>query len=483
MRRLFFSTYLMAALIGFGACNTDDLNPVEENLREEEPSGSRRDAGDDPPGEDASPGIGSDDDAGRDSGGGDSGGGASGGDDAGDADSGGGTPPDPIEGCQGIADTTARFELAGEEGAYYGRAIKAGDEIWVSYIGVVNQGGERVEKTFLARFGCDGQPINAPERVGASSTVREMSPVIAGDDETVYIVWVSETGQGQEVYGRTFKLDGTPRQNEPFRVIISLKGGESVGTIWKPDIAVMDDGSAVLIFEGLTMVNPRALLQRIDKEGANIGNGMYAYAADAHGGQQDPAITVLEDGTVQFAYLGGESNAGRVYQGWISPGELDPAGDPVAAQSQSSASHSVRYSKARVDGASWMTYPLGINGTNDVVLRNAMPAGPTTVKTTSAGSGRINIHSSVAASDTGGALAWLSYTSSPSKSRVHIQRFKTGADGAVASFGTRVNEHSADVAAWPYGPDIIWLYDDVYAVFWSERDGNMSIRGRILELP
>ena len=392
------------------------------------------------------------------------------------------TPPGdgevPVEGGE-------VFEVPASGGAYYARAVKAGEEIWVSYTAVVDVGGETEEKAHLARFGVDGALVEGPTLIGFDDASRDFHPAIAADENTVYVVWVRESTEGQEIRGRSFDVDdGTARQDEPFRIIIALKDGTQVGTIWKPDLAVMNDGNAVLVAEGLTILEPRVLLQRFDRDGMLVLNGMYVFDSSAHGGQYDPAVTVLSDGTIHYSYLGGEFGAGRVFQGTVAANSDDPGVSPVPAEAQQAVSRSVRFSKGNPSGQAWMVYPLGFEEGNFMALRSANVVGVAVTQTTSV-VGRRSIYGEVAASPTGGAIAWMSHASAaPTSGRIHFQRFDATSGGNVTGFGTRVNQHTGNEdARWPYGPSIVWLFGDTYAVFWQERPNNvMTIKGRILEL-
>lgn len=383
--------------------------------------------------------------------------------------------------CADVVEADAQFQLSADRGAYYGRAVLAGEAIWVAYIAGLEIDGDNEEKAFLARYSCDGEPLGVPRQIGTNEPFRNMHMAIAADDETVYTVWVRDDNGSQQLVGRTFDVDGNSLQNQPFVIEAELKTGEVIGTIWKPDLAVTNDGNAVLVVEGLTIVEPRVIMQRFDRNGDLVLNGLLVHDSDIHGGQHDPAVTVMADGTIQYAYLGGELHEGRVYHGTISADGDDAETPPVAAQVQQSVSQSVRFSKNLAGGFTWMAYPLGDQAQNSVVVRDAEVLGPTQVNSTVLPE-RTSGYIDVAASPTGGALAWMSYTGAPSTGRIHFKKFNTDAEGIFTGSGTTINQHTEDDAAWPYGPEILWLTDEFYVAIWSERDGDFSIHGRILDL-
>lgn len=404
--------------------------------------------------------------------------------DGGESDGGepdGGDPPGSS--CEDIADTSATFELPGQEAAYYGKLAFADDTLWALYVTFADVGGgEEEEKVHLVRIGCDGAIIDDAEAIGSDDDVREFHPAIAVGEEAVYVVWVAEEAEGQKVYGRTFDFDGTPNQPAPFVIEPSLKNGEVVGTIWKPDLGITRAGDAVLVVEGLTTMDPRVIMQRFDADGELVGDGFFVFDSDDHGGQTDPTVALADDGSIQFAYLGGDINDGRVYHGVVEEGEDEPSGQPVAAHPTDTTNVSVDLSEPTAGGFTWLAYPVGFEASNQISLRDATVAGPTDTESTGV-SGRVNLHTEVAASDTGGAVAWMSYASSPTQLRVHFQRFEADSGAAITGLGTRVDQHNQDDASWPYEPSIVWLYDDVYAAVWTEGpSGDLSVQGRILEL-
>lgn len=387
----------------------------------------------------------------------------------------------PID-CEASVDRSAQFEIPTDGApAYFARAAYADELIWVSYVAVTEVDDQNVEKAHLVRIGCNGEVLSGPQMIGVDTPIRDYHTAIVADDETVFVVWVMETATGQELYGRTYDVDGTPRQAEPFRIVVLLKTDDTVGTIWKPSLAITPEGNAVMAVEGLTLMDSRVLIQRFDGDGELVGYGFFVNDSAMHGGQTDPVVTVLEDGTIHFAYVGGEFAEGQVYVGTVAPGGDEPDSTPVAAHHQPTISQSVSYSQDHRSLFTWMTYPLGAQIPNSAVVRDGTVVGPSQLRSTNVPD-RVSNFIDAAASHGGGAIAWMSYATTPNASRIHFQRFGVTGQGGIGEMGQRVDQHTTNDARWPYGPSIVWLFDEVYAAVWVEHDGYLRVRGRIIDL-
>ena len=365
--------------------------------------------------------------------------------------------------------------------AYSAQAVRGGDYVWLTYLGITEYDDSTAEKIYLARFDIRGSMVGAPVLVGEDTPTRDVHPAIAANEETVYVAWLWEGPEGQQLRARTYDSGtGHALQSEPFLIDPALKDGTLVGTVWKPSLAIMQDGNAVVVAEGLTQIAPRVVLQRFDRDGNLVLNGIFLNESETEG-QYDPAVTVLADGTILYAYLRGDFGAGRVFQGVLAPDAIDPGPSPVPAQAAPSIGRSVHFSQGQF-GTNWMSYPIGADPGNNIGVRTAEVVGPATLSTTSTSS-RASIYSAVADSPTGVALAWMSYLGAPSSGRIHVRGFSATGD-TVGALNSVIDLHpTGEPARWPYGPSIVWLEENRYLLFWQERpDNQMTIKATVLEL-
>lgn len=395
-------------------------------------------------------------------------------------------PQDYDDDCQRDADGAGHFEIPIPEGfdeAHYAALLRVEDEIWVSYVAVDDGSGD--ERIHLVRLSCDGEPVEEPMPLGFDGAEMELGAAMGADDSVVYVVWPDADMEDQtaEIRGRTFDVDGTPRQEEPFTVEGHIDGESDPLTLGFPEIAVDHHGQGVVIGETNVDDQVLAVLQRIDADGQPVGNGFFLDdSIDDH--QIEPVVSVMADNHILFAYIVVEGfGGGEVYHGTVRHDGSSVDEGPLAAEASiggGNLSESLSLSTNRVGDSTWMTYPRGTQAGNAVVIREGAQLGPAVGDETTSIPGRASHLSDVSASETGGAITWLS--GSTARGRVHFQRFD-GSGIEVYNTGPIVDEHDEEdnVASSPFGPRITWLFDDVYAAVWVERDDDATVEGRILD--
>ena len=396
-----------------------------------------------------------------------------------------GDPEQYDDNCQRDANGASDFEVPAPEGyeqTRHARMIRVGDELWVSFVAIAEVG--ELERAYLTRLGCDGAPVDEPMRLGRDDVEMEAGGAMATDDEVVYVVWREDLPEARiETRGRTFDKDGSARQDEPFAVEVMVDGEDESWPIDYPELVVNHEGDAVVVGEALVEQQFFAMMQRIDDDGDTVGDGFFLDdSGEAH--QVEPAVAMLEDNDLVFAYLETTTpGPGAVYHGTVSHDGHSVDEGPTAADpaiGEGNLTESVRLATNPAGGPTWMTYPRGSEGENTVVIREAANLGPALSDETTRISGQTSFFADVAAGEEGGAIAWLS--GSPLAGNIHFQRF-LGTGVEITDVKEVIDHHQDEdgLVVAPFGPDIVWLFDEVYAAVWVEREEENEIRGTVID--
>ena len=401
-------------------------------------------------------------------------------DNDGNNDEGAGPIEDPDDDCEAAVDRNVAFDIPAPDDA---EAVgvpdltRVGDELWLAFLAVVEMDGEEFEKAYLVRLDCGGEAIDDPEPLGTADATMEGPPSLGTDGSVVYATWievleVDDGGETVEVpvsWLQPFETDGTPMVGEPLQVQVDIDGEDDPLTyVEATDVAVNHDSHAVVVGQQVEDMESRAWLQRIDEQGEADGPGFYL-EPDATESQFVPAVSIRDDNFILFAFLEESGwGEGEARHGTVHPGGYEPDEGPTAAEAdlggEGAASTSVDISKSAAGGNVWMTYTRGLGTNNTVRVRSGNEVG--VVETEGAQvDGRQSSSPVVAASDTGGAVAWFSTDGETGE--VHFRRIE-GAAAAITDAGPVIDLGEDSPATG--GPDLVWITDHIYAVVWPEGD-------------
>lgn len=386
--------------------------------------------------------------------------------------------------CADILDTASTWTLPlVGQAQLQARAAFDGEGVWVTYTQRPGASGTP-ERVYAAKMGCDAELLVEPFEVSTSPDARSLQPSLALSDTTLFVVWSEDDLEGT-VRARAFDLDGTPRQAESFAVTPILSSGDAINTIWQPDVAVLDDNEAILAASALTSEGARLVLQRFDANGNRLLDGFFPYPVDTYGEQTDPSVAANESRLITMSFVGGGFDTPRVYHGQILAGETKatPA-QAIVAHPTIDLNRGGRLSKGQNNGRHWLAYSGGVGFGNDIIVKDGsrMSAGSDTAS--SAVSNREALLGDVAASPTGGAVAWITRRSSGTALNVHARRFLANASGDFTSQAGRVDLHTGDQARMPYGVSIDHVEGSVYVVLWGQGDApnTQRVQGRFVNL-
>lgn len=142
---------------------------------------------------------------------------------------------------------------------------------------------------------------DAPLSIGAGAL-----PKVAGNGSGWVVVYQGGSPGAEDILKRTVSLEGTPGPE----VVVN---GDPAGAQLTPDIAMLDDGSHVIVWAS----NGDIFFQRYTADGPVVGDQEAPLNDDKEGGQSNPAVGAPqtgggffaaawenEDGTISARYLG-----------------------------------------------------------------------------------------------------------------------------------------------------------------------------------
>jgi hypothetical protein len=477
------SVLLATTFLATAACSDDPVNPgpddnsVRPDLNNPNPgtdTGEQpgTDTGsNNPGGPDASPGDNhpADDDAGHL-------------DDAGE-------PPEvviPEQGCADVfqAGQTWNADSAGATGQALGTLAYDGEALWIAYARPRSAMGDTA--LYVTRMGCDGTQLVPPREVTGPENHRTPIPVMTYNNGQVYVAWTSQNNETGvwNAYMRVLGRDGAGQFSDPTIITPLIDGEPASITVWEPALAPLPGGGAILAVSALTVDGGRILLQRVDEFGVRDGNAFFVYPPAGEVSQNHPTLSVGDDGTIYVAYVQGPFGGNQiVYHTVFAPGSTKPEPEiPQVAHPTQQPNTFGKLSKSSggPNTVPWLAFHVSSTNRADIYLKDAAQPGLASHYTEFGVANRTNHRPAVDASATGGAMVWYSANSSIQRNQVNVQRFTANLNGSF-QLAERV-AIPMEQEAIPYGasgPDIVHLFDHVYALTWSEGDGNLTTRLKV----
>ena len=159
----------------------------------------------------------------------------------------------------------------------------------VSYMRM--QGGSA--NVWTQRLDETGTPSGAPVRINAGTTTSVEADIAALPDGGYLAAWAGSNG----VFVRAFDEDGTPRTGD---VMLVSQVQSSSAYQRQPSIAVLEDGSVVVVWQKWASPAYSVMAQLIDAEGQPLGEPMVVQ--NTAGTIPRPMVFALEDGGYAVAY-------------------------------------------------------------------------------------------------------------------------------------------------------------------------------------
>ncbi|MBA2664822.1 MAG: hypothetical protein H0U74_21215 [Bradymonadaceae bacterium] len=361
-----------------------------------------------------------------------------------------------------------------------------GQGIWVVFTRP-GPGEERQDLIYATRVQCDGTPSVAPFQVSQLGTGYAAQPVIAAREGKVHIAWAfqdTNTGHWDLLY-RAFEADGRAYGSQPSSIAPSIDDTIVSELAWHPDIAALPDGAAVIVAAVAVDGNFQTMLQRVGADGQRSEDAFYPYANDID--QLYPSVSSHTDGTIYVAWTRDDNDAQTVVHTYISPGATEAAlAMPLVAHPLEHPNPFSRMSKAGAgpNERAVLAFQVTKPARHDIMFKDATLGVASSHYGVVGHATQSDFLPSVAASPTGGAIAWYRYATSPAKSDVYVQRFTMDANGGLDTPSTALRLAEQQYAYNGYGPAIAHIGDELYAVAWSagERPAEARVTMRIVNL-
>lgn len=335
-----------------------------------------------------------------------------------------------------------------------------GRGLWVTYNLPDSSNGFDV---YLTRLACDGQVLLAPFQVNTTDS-NDVDPDIAIGDNAIAVVWSPDNGTGTNNMDATYRMfnhDGSPRMASDQTLETRYAGNLVEGNVMSPQvIALPGGGFAITAIRGIpAAAGFQAFVQRLDDDGNLQGAAIDGYVED---GRYDslPSISASANGDIYWTYVrGGNEMDNEVVQLKIPAGTSTPQPQPPRVVASSSGDSSSFYAAAPSHGQAYLAYAYN---SNISLLDGSRFASDVAFVELGVGSG-LDYAPRVVAKPGGGVVFWYRNVSGY-RNQFLAQGFAF--DGSV--FNTADQRSVTDAEVPPYAPAATYLFDDYYAVAWSE---------------
>lgn len=385
-----------------------------------------------------------------------------GGDDKDGGNGDGGDDTEDVEVCTSWPEVSAPFELDRFGPAQYAVSVASdGEVLWVGYTRA-SQAGQGGMQAFGLPIGCDGTPGEPLLLSTAQGDPARSSPSAAVGAKRVMVGWTENDTEESRllVRYRVLKRDGTPLATTDSTFEPVVGGEKRKGSLSWLGIGASSDGfvlGAQMNVEGV--VPSRAVIQRLDADGAPVGETVLADPSDERA-QNDPAVAVEPSGRVHLAW----ETEGAILRSSLEPEEdvfLPSPAEPALYDRQGNWPTA---SASRTGGWAWFAF----SSQTMVAVSNAK-AYDVSPRLILGDTQQLDTLPVVAASPTGGAVAWLRRTGT--RYAVLAQPFV--ANGGTMLEGTPV-QVSVGADAPVARPSIVHLSGNTYFVAWIEGSGQDS---------
>ena len=378
--------------------------------------------------------------------------------------------------CLELLQTEVTIDLdATDVAQFYPAAAFDGEHVWVTY-------GRRdpVETNTLdihaTQLGCDGVATIPPFQVNTTTTGNHVSPVVATSGNRVMFSWAGnddpELTQFYILY-RVFSEEGIEIIKEDSTLEPLRDGTPMTAHGWMPSLTWLPDGFALAAVWGPEDVGRfQVFMQRFDREGATIGDGVPA-RLDATTTQQHPSVTTLEDGSLRLAWHEeADGGASRVVHNRWPADTLTPLSvtDVFNVPTGTRSSYSAKGDRAYLATDLTTAFKIGMKRA-EFVSTNApsLQVG---------GDSAIDHTPAFAASETGGAVAWMRVVQG-TRSSLQVARI----DDMNGNLQLGTARSIRDSSGGPSAPALVHITGDVYFVSWLEGSNpEYRVKGRFIDL-
>lgn len=261
----------------------------------------------------------------------------------------------------------------------------------------------------LVRVGCDGTP-DAPVRASTQKGPKQFSPALAVGAQGLIAAWHADNDDQPNnltIRFRLFTANGLPRGDSALVLRSRYRGEASTGNAMMPAVAALPDGFAVA---GIRALDDRpgfhAFVQRLDPAGTPRGDAVDA-AYDDEDGASYPDVAATASGRILLAWNGSAGGPGvrriSVPPGFDLPSPLDPAGPFENRRGGQDPSIAAERGGERA----YLALVAGEAGGSSILVRDATVMQGEVNHLVLGEAGRRDLLASIAASSTGGAVAWL----------------------------------------------------------------------------
>jgi hypothetical protein len=380
--------------------------------------------------------------------------------------------PDAAGGCTSLLTVNETFGLPQEVGdrSFQTHAYFDGDGVWIAHA-IAPVGGDSIQIQCL-RVRCDGSVASAPVVISPDNGFTHTEPRITGFGDKVMVAWQTDNS-------------GNPNLSTHFRIFDRLAGpgdeatvhldtqymGDSAGNTWMPSLAASSSGFAVAGLRGVSDYSSfQSFVQRVDFEGEMVGAAVNGKLQDDLS-QGDAALSIDDAGDIILAWDREESGAGKhVVHARIAAGQDTPESEPIRVSPNLG-------SQAALDGP-YLASGLDAGG---LMLKQATTFDPDSASLALGTSGTVALYPQPAASEGGGAVAWLEGTTG-FNAEIHMQAFLEGGASITAS-GDEITIPTDNPSVAPYRLSLVHVADSVYLLTWTEGPtSDLQVKWRFVDM-
>ncbi len=332
-----------------------------------------------------------------------------------------------------------------------------GEKFWVSL--TVDEGEESSKlDVYGVHVRCDGS-TGEPFPVGTTTEGNDGDAAVAIGNDRAMFAWQLDDGTGGsgnlDIRVRAFALDGTP-QGDDVLVETTLDGAPFTGSMWMAEIAPTADGFVVV---GSRAVESRSAFN------------VFAYNVGLDGGAVGETIDVMPAMDNQLEPSVAVSSAGDVHLAWNA--QLDPndearhlaIGDsearPIVADVLLSGAADIAIDPAHPERR---LVAVQAGGSSDADIHIVDVASAAQNSDSVGALGRLDIAPQIAAIEDGGAVVFLRNVRGI-RNELFVAFYDY--DGSTLTIDAPIQVETVEPVA-TYVPGITHMFDDTYAIVWSE---------------
>lgn len=380
-----------------------------------------------------------------------------------------GVPAPPACTATALLDHTFQIDALGEHEIASATAFDG--TLWIAYSrGDMSDASANLQ-VWLTHLGCDGTVLLAPVQVNTDNA-NDVDPTIAVSDGVVLVAWLSDSGNfpnnltfGYRLYGAS---DAAPLSSTQL-TLRSTRDGQAVdANMLAPSVAPLPGGGFVIAGtrSSADETTYQAFAQRLDAAGGLVGPTIDA-SLEADTRHENAAVTAGPDGTLYLVW-GRESKDGNdisLLHTSVAP-EASIAQPAAETYHQTSGFYPTMSSQLSSCSRPYMAFEAPLSSTHEVMVVDAASTDASKPVLEIFIPNTFAVGPQVAASDDGGAVAWLS--ESASDPLIFVQRFKY--DGTTWQLGKRVQVPPLKKFAIQ-APSLTHISGNVYVVTWKEGSG------------